>query len=250
MAPTQELEVQSELVPYLVNFLKEYHMLKREDAARAMLQDISAEGCNPRPLGPWGKITMRTLREAIGRFEVWKQDGCIGLPVFYYSENFNCHIPCIIGTQLANGRCHLLRDSQTLTTEYVKRDADPNKVSIRPEAGWFLPRVSDQATAMEQPSTTPAPVQQPQRRLWQLQYAFDGESYRESYAQQTNSDGDHYLTLDEGDLVEQQRIDEEWSFGSVVQRADPNRPLPAEPGWYPTNYAVQLPTESSHHLVA
>lgn len=76
----QEQVMQQELVPYLVNFFKEYHMMDKESAAMDLMKDISAEGCNPHPLGAWGIISMPTLREAKATFEVWKLNGCPGLP--------------------------------------------------------------------------------------------------------------------------------------------------------------------------
>merc|ERR1711994_1145525 len=86
----------AKLVALLLNFLKQYHLDEQDENIRAMLLDITADGCDPRPLGSWGVLSSSVVREALAAFEAWKAEGRLDMPAWYKSGTYNVELHCVV----------------------------------------------------------------------------------------------------------------------------------------------------------
>lgn len=211
-AEDDSVEKHTLLVALLLSFLKQYHLTGEDDVIRRMLFDIAEDGSCPRPLGSWGYITQRTIREAVSAFEAWKEDGRLLMPAFYKSSTHQTDLENVVTKHHADDTLDL--GNLPFGAEgFVRRKADPGLVRPRPCPDWFVPML---------PTTD--------EQVMVVRFDFDGTTY-----------GPDYLTLlagDEivpGDEMEQQIEDNGWAYGSVVRSAGGNASLRS--GWYPAKFA-------------
>lgn len=132
---------QTSVVALLLNFMKEYHMKGEDEAIRAMLLDICADGSSPQELPPFGVLTSGDVRDAFAAFEVWKTEGRITMPCYYVSQTHDKNIDGIIVRRQPDGTldlCNRLVDTELRDT-IVKSKASPSLVEPRWLEGWFVP---------------------------------------------------------------------------------------------------------------
>lgn len=234
--PADRYKANEELVPLLLQFLKEYHMRDEDKVTRQMLQDICAAGSHPRPLGHWGIISAATVRQAIAAFELWKEhEGCPGMPVHYNSKSMNREYDAIVSKKNNDGSVDVGNiDVQTNQYKSIKQKAPMKQVRRRRQDGWFVPPIG----GLQEPATGSAVAADaaagecvPPASRCKVLHAFDGRTY-----------GAEYLVLNPGDVVECRPVEESsqgWSYGQVLERAGPCVCEVME-GWYPAEYAASM----------
>lgn len=229
----------AKLVALLLNFLKQYHLEGQDEYIRAMLRDITADGCNPRPLGSWGVLSSRDVGEALAAFEVWKAEGRLDMPAWYKSGTHKLELTCVVVQKNQDSTLNLNLQPVTQTTQQnlVKHRADPLLVRPRPVPNWFVPSpegqtVDDTQTADSSIEIGSNMAANPVKRL-HVKYPFDGVNY-----------GAEYLALDVGDELEELHEDRGWAYGRVLRRARDGQNIPLagtqECGWYPTDFAAPI----------
>ncbi|CAE7762916.1 unnamed protein product [Symbiodinium sp. CCMP2456] len=167
--------------------------------------------------GALGAVTLseEAVEEAIAAFEDWMRESRPGMPCSYWSNQHKVYIKGFVGE---------------MEGEYLNVNASPQKAAerrvmgeaenVRPleDSGWYVPPLPEAAAKSEAVKQT----------LHRVKADFDGRQY-----------GDEYLSLIEGDLLENQSSEEGWEWARIIQRASPSSLGPTE-GWYPPSFAEPL----------
>lgn len=227
------------LAALLLNFLKQYHLSGEADCICQMLQESSADGRDPRPLGSRGIIPSPVIRDAIASFEVWKTTGCITMPAYYRSPTHQNDMECYVVRMHPDGLLDLnstpvpqdadssanLGSAQTIQ----KRRADPTLVRPRNVIGYYVPPLHqlDMVKTIEVGQKRDAKVAvKKDAKVSTVLYAFNGRDY-----------GLEYLILAPGDEVHQHNEESGWAYGRILRRAMEEELLEDGPeGWYPSDF--------------